>query len=736
MTVSVNGGFDQVVQIAASYLLEQARSQLSFAPAAIAVDDPKTKITGTIDVAVHDVWWRSPGERFTADTGAWQLVPGGAPAHDLVVGIELDSDRLAGTGLSVARITPAGATTPLTIPAAKQFLDLHAGVIVRLPVQAAPLHTRPVATAAFPKQPDPCIALVTSPFDLAKPDVEGARVAIVLDDKRLRASPFVTYLVDLANLVGLDPETVVIAPLRAELTARITEVVAGTLRTFGGWQVQEPGRVLLFAATDPMVTAADMLVDDTSLRVLLTLGGAGGDPASITKPILEGDDAFGICVNGTSLLRDTIRPVLIGIFTNLDDGDFKAGEPCTVAKRVLVDFGGTEVTLLYLQAGIDEDETLVIWLQFETEFAATRVIVEAEVPIIVSVTRVLAGTQQALSIATRIETVDYEVLAETSIPGWAEIVEAVVSGAIGGALGKLKAPNPFRQALPAGTELRVTGYSLHQDDAPRGTRTPPKYKVLGSDIPAEYGIADLTITTGGPVAPTPARWRDHDLVVRLGSRAYPRRLDVGCVIADGNDPGTRIDGLGGTYARGGGTARWSMTADDAIAYLRGGGTMVVDADGPNETTVVVVDAATPYLRTQRDTAATNNLVALPRCPPVVDAPVPDPASTPSKTMFSDTMVHWRDVLPFGGKGDETVNAGMTVPSGCRVTSAVVEMVDRAGTVLASAGPGADATVSGAGASLLDDPTGGRSLAVKVHWWFDAYHVCRYRVNYTVTGTTC
>jgi hypothetical protein len=64
------------------------------------------------------------------------------------------------------------------------------------------------------------------------------------------------------------------------------------------------------------------------------------------------------------------------------------------------------------------------------------------------------------------------------------------------------------------------------------------------------------------------------------------------------------------------------------------------------------------------------------------------------------------------------------------------MVDRAGTVLASAGPGADATVSGAGAGLLDDPTGGRSLAVKVHWWFDAYHVCRYRVNYTVTGSTC
>jgi hypothetical protein len=38
--------------------------------------------------------------------------------------------------------------------------------------------------------------------------------------------------------------------------------------------------------------------------------------------------------------------------------------------------------------------------------------------------------------------------------------------------------------------------------------------------------------------------------------------------------------------------------------------------------------------------------------------------------------------------------------------------------------------------MLNDVRGGRSLSVSVHWWFDAYHACRYRILYTTTGTTC
>jgi len=112
----------------------------------------------------------------------------------------------------------------------------------------------------------------------------------------------------------------------------------------------------------------------------------------------------------------------------------------------------------------------------------------------------------------------------------------------------------------------------------------------------------------------------------------------------------------------------------------------------------------------------------------------DAIGTPTRTIFSDTMVHWRDVIPAGGKDDEIVNGSVKVGSGCTVTAVVVEMVDRQGRVLASAGPGGEATVSGAGVSIVESPVGGRSLRTKCHWWFDAYHACRYRVRYTVSGS--
>jgi hypothetical protein len=742
VTTSLHGGFDQVFEIGAAYLAEQARRLLVVADASIAIDEPAQKITGKITVGVRDVWLASAAETFSAASGSWQPAAARPRVPQIVVGIGLDSVKSAGTGLLIERITVTvnNSAVTLTIPVASRFLDVHAGVAVRVPVVADRLHTRPTATAAFPSASVPCVSLLLHEFDPARSSARGVIVEVALDEPRLRASPFVTYVAGIAQALHLDPEAVVMTPLRNQLRQQITGVVRDTLHRTADWQVQEPERLLLYSATDPMVTAADVLVDPESLRVLLTVGGLGGDATAISTSLLEVGDSLAVCVNGTSLLRDVLRSVLESIFVGLDDGDFAKGEPCTVAKRVLVTLGSgkdaPEVVLTYLQAGIEEDEDLVLWWQMEVEWALTKVLVEVEVPVTFSVQRVLTATTQALSISTRLGTADHAEFAETWIPGWGQLVQAIVSGGIGGALSNFAPPRPFRQPLPSGTELRVTGYSLHQDDAPRGTRTGPPIHLLGFDFGPDLGLADLTITTGGPIPPQPARWRDHDLVVRLGSRSYPAKLTVGCVIADGSDPGTRIDGIGGTYARGSGTARWSMTAEAAIEYLRGGGTMVVAPDTSSETTVRVVDGNPPYLRTQRDTDASNNLVALPRCPPVVDAPIPDPVGTPSKTIFSDTMVHWRDVIPAGGKGDETVNHGVTVASGCTVTDVMVELIDRNGAVLASAGAGGKAVVQGAGANLVGDITGGRSLSATVHWWFDPYSACRYRVHYTVTGTTC
>ena len=38
--------------------------------------------------------------------------------------------------------------------------------------------------------------------------------------------------------------------------------------------------------------------------------------------------------------------------------------------------------------------------------------------------------------------------------------------------------------------------------------------------------------------------------------------------------------------------------------------------------------------------------------------------------------------------------------------------------------------------MTTNPIGTTSLAVRVHWWFDAYSICRYRLRYTVEGRTC
>lgn len=740
MTTAVHGGFDQVFEISAAYVAEQVRQRVVVTDALVDVNTPAQQISGTIEARIHDVWLATPAQVFRPDSGRWVAAGARSRAPQLVVALELDSDRARGTGLTVRKltVTVGGNPIPLTVPADKQYLDLHAGVAVRVPVLAEPLHTRAAATDPFPANPVPCVALATPPADPARPDVPGVAVDVVVDETRLKACPFVRWLLDLAAAARLDPEKDVMVPLRAELAKQVTAEVHEQLRTTTDPLVQEPQRLLLYSATDPAVTRVDVLVDPESIRVLLTLGGTGGDAALITASILAGPtDALGICVNGTSLLRDVLRPVLEGIFVNLDDGDFLENEPCTVDKRVLVTLDDKdEVVLTYLQAGVDESEDLVLWWQMEVEWAATKVLVEVEVPVTLSVQRALTETAQALSIVPKIGPADYAALAMTPVPLWGQLVQGVVSGAIGSSLKRFKAPNPFNQPLPAGTELRVNGYTLHQDDAPRGVRTEPGTRLIGKDFGPDLGLADLIITTADPVPRTPARWRDHDLVVRLGSRSYPKQLVVGCAVPDSDDADSRIDSLGGTYTRNGRPVQWAMSIDDAVAHLRGGGTMVVAPGTPEEATVSVVEGSSPYLRTSRDSPTDNNLAALPRCTGYADAQVFDPVGTPTRTLLSDTRVHWRDVVPTGERDDEILNGSAKVPSGCKVIAVLVELVDRDGRVLASAGPGGEATVPGAGAAIVESGIGGRSLAVKVHWWFDAYHACRYRVRYTVSGTTC
>ena len=66
----------------------------------------------------------------------------------------------------------------------------------------------------------------------------------------------------------------------------------------------------------------------------------------------------------------------------------------------------------------------------------------------------------------------------------------------------------------------------------------------------------------------PARFRDHDLVLRIKTDRYQQPLDATCIEPDSADEGRRIDGLGGVDPQ-----PWGMPVDAAIDWVASGGTM-------------------------------------------------------------------------------------------------------------------------------------------------------------------
>lgn len=249
-----------VINLTPAEVGAEVRARVAVEDTVVDVDTPELQISGTIEVREHAVWLAGPAEVFVAGTGRWVAAGTVPPAQLTVVALELDSDRAAGTGLMVRQLTVdvGGVSIPLTVPADRQYLDLHAGVLVRLPVVAEPLHTRPAATDDFPTDPRPCVALVLD---------DAVTVEVTADDRRLRASPFVTWLLELAAGAGLDPETDVMRPLRARLAEQVVAVVRETLDTTTDDRVQEPARLLLHVATDPTVTSIEVQVDAEAIRI-------------------------------------------------------------------------------------------------------------------------------------------------------------------------------------------------------------------------------------------------------------------------------------------------------------------------------------------------------------------------------------------------------------------------------------------------------------------------------------
>ena len=104
---------------------------------------------------------------------------------------------------------------------------------------------------------------------------------------------------------------------------------------------------------------------------------------------------------------------------------------------------------------------------------------------------------------------------------------------------------------------------------------------------------------------------------------------------------------------------------------------------------------------------------------------------------SGTMAHW-GFPGFGGKGDDTVDAGQTVAGvGCQVTDVTLELLDSSGNVKSTNQMGgADAHYGSTGARITSQNLNTNRMDVGVHWWFDVGSAVRYRIRYIVTGVAC
>lgn len=120
-------------------------------------------------------------------------------------------------------------------------------------------------------------------------------------------------------------------------------------------------------------------------------------------------------------------------------------------------------------------------------------------------------------------------------------------------------------------------------------------------------------------------------------------------------------------------------------------------------------------------------------------------ATPLPTQISfvsPTRAHWD--VGVGGRGDDTINAGITLQGGmdAQIDDVEVELLDRDGNVLVRGGRGDPVPVVryglnnwfSWGAQITSDGVGTRSEEVVVHWWFDVGVANRYRLRYYASGT--
>jgi hypothetical protein len=737
MPRDTHGDFDQVVEIGNAFFSEQAAGRFNL-PATEIQSAPGAafRYTGRVRATLRDLWFGDAAETFNPTTSQWQAVNRVAAWNAVAFGIDIAGSIQVE---SLQASLPSGQPVSFPVPSTVRTLRVHVGVLILAPLSVENLATRSARDQDFPDATVPCAVVImpTVSFfynvlvgmgDPALPYSQQPRESV-------RGSPFVDWAIDAINTLkryGIadlgDPEVVVVATIQQTLRDTVTAQLRAAMEATCDWRLNAQRRLGLVSATPEMgVTRMEVRASFDSIKVFMQTTGSGGQVQLATRSQLRpgSDDDMAITVNGRALVEQ-LRTPLLATFPGLSATDFIANEPCTVASPVTVTLGSDTVTLLYLQAGVDESSNLILWLFIRTSRALATIDIEIELPITFGARRAVRGTEQVILLTQRVGQPRYAASAVTA-PVYHWIVAAIAEGKVADVLRGPFDFAPKTLPTPQTVFVRPNDVNLNQAGAPRNLRTWPGMAILGGGV--NVGVVSE------PPGLHPGRFRDHDLVLRLGAfPPYPSPLTVSCMTPDASDELRRIDGLGGTFAIPAGSAPtpWAMPLDDAIDWVASGkrlrvadGTNVVLGRAPSDCPPANPAARPlPYLRTASDTTTSNNLAELPVC-------------ARGSTTVSDTFAHWRDVLPFGSSGDDIVNDGVDVGPDCVVTGVTLEMISRAGAVLARhtfGGP--DATTGPAGARMTTNPIGTTSLSVRVHWWFDAYSICRYRLRYTLEGTMC
>jgi hypothetical protein len=462
MTIADSGGFDIVTDITSLLASRVLGSLVTFPSIMQDFGTPEVRGTANIEFTMPQVQFE-PGEMF-------------------VVRLSLDTSNLL-----VAEVTDFG-----PIPSALQRVPIAGTVQIRDTLDAIGRNVD-VDTVENPSRMTP-------------------DATVELDRAMLLRAPIVELYTAIVEMMQ-GPDAAMRA--REELISTATTVMQDQLRNY---LVTMPIRQTLLAF--PQNFAPGTGVPDTrspiaigtptaTLRIGLGLGGLSGAITRITRSNIGSGDMFALIVSNGCLLRDLIRPNIDRLLGLSGSGIFIPDDPFLWTGRRAIPIPGVGTLFITdIAVFVDEGQRLILTGSASATLleGAVSVAVSLRIPVSFTMTTDSTGltvtlTPGAAAVTSSRVDVAWWVYVAAAFGGGPlliaalAIADAVADGAIAspiaGEINRAAQATTFQIPLPAGVpQLRVTGTSLFQADAPRRT---------------------IRIGT----IPMPAAGRDHDLVVRL-----------------------------------------------------------------------------------------------------------------------------------------------------------------------------------------------------------------------------